>query len=391
MTHDPVSAGQDGRSNLRRLNLHHNGRKRPFARRIGAVAFVCAVLGYVAASTVLQLHATNGPFAVFYWLHDHVWLPFKGHFWTAIFPYSLLWFVPLVVALLALAIEFLTPFGLIGMQWSLSVIYLRIMGSRSRPVPLVDIPALEAAIKEGVWDGVQTSQGLLQRVAREQWWSQWQRAREARIAGRTLDQGTIKGLQNAALVWYRLTRSNPRAILACLETAAVAPGEDCRAFATRLAPMFKGVGPDAAPDIIGLKIAAETLARALTRHDALAVVDHLHEKFTAHPKVPLLRVSLACNIVIIGWAARQYPMASARACMEAIDLLRYQSALSPVASSKTGANPPEAWDALFLVDVELWSLEAERAAQSRPKGALLKNFGLTPDTAEVFATGGIAS
>jgi len=99
------------RSRLRRDLVRHHHRKRSYlARWIGLLA-VIAVIGLFCLGIMTRAFPMTGILAAPYWLHDKVFVPLKGMMWVAMFPYVLLWLLPLVVVAVLVAADFLLGFG----------------------------------------------------------------------------------------------------------------------------------------------------------------------------------------------------------------------------------------------------------------------------------------
>jgi len=99
------------RSDLRQAALGHRPRKRRYLLRLALVMVVIGLAALLGAAVATRYFPTTGLFWPVYWLHDHLYLPLKGRIWTALFPYALVWLVPLAVVVLIVLAEFLLPFS----------------------------------------------------------------------------------------------------------------------------------------------------------------------------------------------------------------------------------------------------------------------------------------
>ena len=96
-----------GRSTLLRAGLRSPARQRSWVARWFAFGVVtAAVAAFVLAVATVYFDRQGIAFPI-YWLHDHLWLPLRGWLWTAPFPGSLIWLVPVVAILALTLIEFL--------------------------------------------------------------------------------------------------------------------------------------------------------------------------------------------------------------------------------------------------------------------------------------------
>lgn len=77
------------------------------ARRWGWFAGVVLALGLLVTAVSRRAFAVDGPMRWLYWLHDHLFLPIKGFTWSLLYPYSLLWWGLLAIALAWFAVSYL--------------------------------------------------------------------------------------------------------------------------------------------------------------------------------------------------------------------------------------------------------------------------------------------
>lgn len=98
---------RQGRSTLLRAAVPTAPRPRRWALRYGVIFGLAVALTALVVVVRGQALPMNGPGLLIYQLHDTVWLPLQGRFWTALFPDALIWFV-VVIGLLGLVLsEFL--------------------------------------------------------------------------------------------------------------------------------------------------------------------------------------------------------------------------------------------------------------------------------------------
>lgn len=75
--------------------------------RYGAVTTFCAIVLVLVVVTGNQVLSVDGPGRILYLIHDTIWLPLHGRFWTAVFPDTLIWLVALVGLVALVLVEFL--------------------------------------------------------------------------------------------------------------------------------------------------------------------------------------------------------------------------------------------------------------------------------------------
>ena len=99
----------DTRSTLRRLGAEHEGRRKSkFVRFLLLAAIATAIYLFIQAVTT-RAFEPSGLGVLIYGLHDNVYLWIKGMIWVKFFPYTLIWFVPLMVLLFLCLVEYVTP------------------------------------------------------------------------------------------------------------------------------------------------------------------------------------------------------------------------------------------------------------------------------------------
>jgi len=113
-----------GRSTLLRAGLPPSERFRNRMLRYGAVLSVIGAVAVLVLVVGGELLSTSGPGWVLYLIHDKLWLPLYGRYWTAIFPDALILLV-IVCGVLALVLaEFLGVAS--PLRWS-QVALLRVL------------------------------------------------------------------------------------------------------------------------------------------------------------------------------------------------------------------------------------------------------------------------
>lgn len=121
MTRDSQLAG---RSTLLRAGLPPTERPRNRVLRYGAVLSVIGAVTVLVLVIGGELLSTSGPGWVLYLIHDTLWLPLYGRYWTAIFPDALIWLVVVGGVLALVLVEFL---GIASPVRQLQVALLRIL------------------------------------------------------------------------------------------------------------------------------------------------------------------------------------------------------------------------------------------------------------------------
>jgi hypothetical protein len=75
--------------------------RRPYLLRVAVAVFLIFAATVLVLSIKERWFATNGLGSALYWLHDSIYLPLKGHFWTRLFPTgTMIWLGAAVVLLL---------------------------------------------------------------------------------------------------------------------------------------------------------------------------------------------------------------------------------------------------------------------------------------------------
>lgn len=98
--------GENGRSTLLRAGRASLSRPRRFWRRRLILSVVGGALVLLIVAVASEFFATDGPAALLYWLHDNVWLPLNGRFWTSVFPLGLIWLLPVGMIFTLVMVEY---------------------------------------------------------------------------------------------------------------------------------------------------------------------------------------------------------------------------------------------------------------------------------------------
>ena len=83
-------------------------RRSRIPRRLLLVASISTFIVIPAFIMISRLLPRQGAGYIFYWIHDHIFLPLKGYTYTLFYPYSLSWWGPILTALLFWLIAYLT-------------------------------------------------------------------------------------------------------------------------------------------------------------------------------------------------------------------------------------------------------------------------------------------
>jgi hypothetical protein len=76
--------------------------------RILLIIFISAFIVVPAFIIITRALPKEGVGSIFYWIHDHIFLPIKGYTYTLFYPFSLSWWGPILTALLLWLIAYLT-------------------------------------------------------------------------------------------------------------------------------------------------------------------------------------------------------------------------------------------------------------------------------------------
>jgi hypothetical protein len=95
---------------LKRLPGKVSNRKlRTLPKRFGLIAFLTLLIGvpiFIIVTRILPKTSEAG--IIFYWVHDHLYLPVKGYTYTLFYPFSISWWGPIATILLVWLIAYLT-------------------------------------------------------------------------------------------------------------------------------------------------------------------------------------------------------------------------------------------------------------------------------------------
>jgi len=83
-------------------------RSRSVPKRILLILIFTAFIGAPIFIIATRILPGNGAGHVFYWIHDHIFLPIKGYTYTLFYPYSLGWWGPLLTIIILWLIAYLT-------------------------------------------------------------------------------------------------------------------------------------------------------------------------------------------------------------------------------------------------------------------------------------------
>jgi hypothetical protein len=84
-------------------------RMRTMPRRLGLIAVLAGIIGtpiFIIVTRLFPKESEAGK--IFYWLHDHLYLPIKGYTYTLFYPFSISWWGPVVTILLVWLIAYLS-------------------------------------------------------------------------------------------------------------------------------------------------------------------------------------------------------------------------------------------------------------------------------------------
>lgn len=394
MTQHFLDGDTPGRSTLRRGMLQHQARKRPWGKRYaiaaGIVGFVLLII-YLIQYRVLP---STGPLSALYWLHDILWLTLRGHLWTAIFPYSLVWLVPVAGFGALAAIEWLSPMSTVGLQRRATLLWFRMWPGARTTLPPPDPTLLHHPVADGTFAPPPERKVPFRcQVARDEWVALSQDLRRASVSGLDPRPGIGRRTMRMAVLWARLDPVDSRALLAVIETLALLDDREASEFSQAVHDALNTSLQSENTDPPRYLLLMQRLARARKPDEPLPL-DELIGDIPSN-FAPVLRsqglldvLTLATAIVAMGWAARH---------AETDRLSRIASQwFDDIATRRTAAGL--IYDrseiavidsAMSLVDHPFWAMLAERRTQSRPKGPWLSAFGGYPDGAESFADRGV--
>lgn len=81
--------------------------------RILLIIFISAFIVVPAFIIITRALPKEGIGSVFYWIHDHIFLPIKGYTYTLFYPFSLSWWGPILTALFLWLVAYLTMISFI--------------------------------------------------------------------------------------------------------------------------------------------------------------------------------------------------------------------------------------------------------------------------------------
>jgi hypothetical protein len=139
---------QETRSGLRAVGLVHAGRVRNYLLRALVIASPIAAVAIFVWAVTMQYLDPNGLGRPIYWLHDTAYLWIKGQVWVRLFPYALVWVIPLVVLSALAAVEFLLPIRPIAYLQRHAILA---MVRRERTRRLLAPPLSQRSIDVALW------------------------------------------------------------------------------------------------------------------------------------------------------------------------------------------------------------------------------------------------
>lgn len=227
--HAPPIRGP-GRSRMRRIAQHRpEVRERPLMRRWGIALLCTGVVTGLILAVARRSFATDGLIVPVYWMHDQVYLPLKGQFWTAMFPYALLWLVPTAVIAAVLLVEWLSRHGPVRAIHRAAI--LALIGRGYLTWVLIGWRPWRLRGDGGKWVRQTVSgtgpgggyRGFMRRVIEEAFFAGWDRAtRGSETEMKALPPGTCAGLEVLASARLRLEGPTPQGYLAALEVVVLA-------------------------------------------------------------------------------------------------------------------------------------------------------------------------
>ncbi|MCP5049064.1 MAG: hypothetical protein GY940_17980 [bacterium] len=82
-------------------------RLKSMPKRIGLVLLIAVIIGVPIFIIATRFLPRDGSGNIFYWFHDHIYLPVKGYTYTLFYPFSLSWWGPLATLFLVWLIAYL--------------------------------------------------------------------------------------------------------------------------------------------------------------------------------------------------------------------------------------------------------------------------------------------
>ncbi len=371
------------RSALRAVGQATEHRRRRFVLRWSVITLFAGAFAFTLHGLVTQGYHPDGPFGFVYWLHDAYYLPLRGHLWTALFPYALLWAVPLSLVILLVLLEFLLARGPLRSLQRLLILYFarrpwgRAFLAGDGSAWAHRIPAPQGLASIGGAATKSRLRGFARRVAEERYGVLWARAADPRADKATAHD--VDRLLAMADLRLRLSGLERRALMAALESAALASLDERgqRAAQRQIGPSIaqladaklalRDAGSPIAEDmeIIVATFATLTAARETTETSAisrqvLVMTAELHQLVSRRAQSPLANpVVLACSALSTLQAAVRLETPEAWYLLESW------------AASRLGANAALIASAEDLFAFEDWARRAEVACAPPTRKDLL--------------------
>ncbi|CUH70187.1 hypothetical protein TL5118_04162 [Thalassovita autumnalis] len=116
-----------GRSSLIRAGIAQAGRPRNWTRRWLSVLLLVSSFSWLCWAVASQWFDPSGPVRLLYVIHDVMWLPLYSAVWTAIFPWGVVWLLPVTLVSGLALLEFLGAWRVVrGFQtWVLRLLIVR--------------------------------------------------------------------------------------------------------------------------------------------------------------------------------------------------------------------------------------------------------------------------
>jgi hypothetical protein len=349
--------------------VRHQPRARRYPLRWLWVALVLAVICAPILAVRTRALSPDGPGWLLYAVHDYAFVPLKGFAWVTLFPFVLIWLVPLALAALLIGLEFLTGAGPMRA-------FHRRMVFKIAAWPRVHWllgPALTAQkINPGYWeqsileDGsaatLRRARGFARRAVKAEQVSRWRAVAAAMGDGAHPDKAQLERLFDMLGLRLRLDASDAQAHLAALEAIAAFPDFAAAKQLRREVDSFLSSSDEngsAAPVLAALK-ALESINQ-FSAPQAAAHIRGAADRLTAPDlsgSSAAFALATACDAVVV--------FATAQAC-SVTEIAAFQQAW--VDARLKAARPLQAAEGLIYF--EMWSKRAERPTQLPPKSDLL--------------------
>lgn len=360
----PLDTDVVGRSRLRAMLAVAPQRPRRYMLRTLVVALVLAGLGYLGFAVVTERLPKTGPTWLLYLAHDQIWLWLRGTLWTQFFPYSLVWGIPALGALLILGIELCTPLGVARLHRRAVLMARHIPGLARLVFPHHGRQRFDADTWRQRRDGVPETLrgGFILRVLQEDREQLWQGLRGG--PGDAMpSQDRIESMIAAELRLLRHAPPSARRLLDALETRALGAeasgaGRLSEAIAHQLEALTATLPPDIEEDRHALLAALNP--GSLTPLTALA---WLRSALTNRdPEALPSSVAYAAIFLAMAQSHKGAHPTARRAFLS----LWARGRLLP------GGEAEALRRAETLIDFEFWANRVEIAAPTEPPGALLR-------------------